>query len=70
MIKVMPAGHNYTELGRTDNNYLTWIFAYTDRYRLISKGENELTAKLSCYMGPFNFTKFDSVNIKGISAVN
>ena len=67
MQKVMPAGPNYTELGRTGNDYSTWIFTYTDKYHLMSEGANELTAKLSCDIGPFNFTKFDSVNVTGIS---
>lgn len=65
MQKVMPAGPNYTEMGRTDDDYSTWIFTYTNRYHLISEGTNELTAKLSCDMGPFNLTKFDSVNVTG-----
>jgi hypothetical protein len=68
MQKVMPAGPNYTEFGRTDNNYSTWIFVYSNRYHLIGEGENELTAKLSCDIGPFNFTRFDSMNVTGISA--
>ena len=67
MQKIMPAGPNYTELGRTDNDYSTWIFTYTDKYHLMGEGANELTAKLSCDIGPFNFTKFDSVNVTGIS---
>jgi hypothetical protein len=66
MQKVMPAGPDYTELGRTDNDYSTWIFTYTDKYHLISEGANELTAKLSCDIGPFNSTKYDSVNITGV----
>lgn len=64
--KVMPAGVNYTELGRT-NDYSRWIFTYTDNYHLIAEGSNELTAKLSCDIGPFNSTKYDSVNITGVS---
>ena len=40
---------------------LTWTFAYTSKYHLISEGINELTAKLSCDIGPFNATKYDSV---------
>jgi hypothetical protein len=67
MQKVMPAGPNYTRLGSIVSDYSTWIFAYTQRYHLIGEGENELTAKLSCDLGPFNLTKFDSVNISGIS---
>ena len=65
--KVMPAGPDYTELGRTDDDYSTWIFSYTEKYHLIGEGTNELTAKLSCDFGPFNSTKYDSVNITGVS---
>jgi hypothetical protein len=68
MQKVMPARPNYTDFGRTDDDYSTWIFAYTNKYHSISEGENELTAKLSCDIGPFNFTRFDSVNVTGISS--
>jgi hypothetical protein len=66
MRKVMPAGLNYTEFGRKDNDYSKWIFTYTEKYHLISEGTNELTAKLSCDIGPFNSTKYYSVNITGI----
>ena len=66
MQKVMPAGPNYTDFGRKDNDYSKWIFTYTDKYHLISEGANELTAKLSCDIGPFNSTKYYSVNIIGI----
>jgi hypothetical protein len=31
-----------------------------------SEGTNELTAKLSCDVGPFNSTKYDSVTVTGI----
>jgi Bacterial Ig domain len=61
MQKVMPAGPNYK-----NNDYSKWIFTYTDKYHLISEGANELTAKLSCDVGPFNSTKYYSVNIFGI----
>ena len=64
--RVMPAGPDYTVLGRT-NDYSRWIFTYTDNYHLITEGPNELTAKLSCDIGPFNSTKYDSVNITGVS---
>ena len=37
------------------------------KYHLISEGPNELTAKLSCDTGPFNSTKYDSVNVTGLS---
>jgi hypothetical protein len=65
MQKTTPAGMNYTEFGRT-NDYSRWLFTYTDKYHVISEGTNELTAKLSCDIGPFNSTKYDSVNVIGI----
>jgi hypothetical protein len=67
MQKVMPAGPDYTEFGRTNNDYSTWIFTYTNKYQIITEGTNELTAKLSCDIGPFNSTKYDSVNTIGVS---
>jgi hypothetical protein len=66
MQKAMPAGLNFTEFGRNSNDYSTWTFTYTSKYHLISEGTNELTAKLSCDIGPFNATKYDSVNVTGI----
>jgi hypothetical protein len=47
----MSAGPDYTELGRTNNDYSTWIFTYTNKYQIITEGTNELTAKLSCDIG-------------------
>jgi hypothetical protein len=66
MQKAAPAGLNFTEYGRYSNDYSTWIFTYTSKYHLISEGVNELTAKLSCDIGPFNVTKYDSVNVNGL----
>jgi hypothetical protein len=68
MQKATPAGLNFTEFGRSSNDYSTWTFTYTSDYRLISEGVNGLTAKLSCDIGPFNVTKYDSVNVDGIPA--
>ena len=62
----VPAGLNFTEYGRDSNDYSTWTFTYTNKYHLINEGVNELTAKLSCDIGPFNVTKYDSVNVTGI----
>ena len=66
MQKAMPAGLNFTEFGRNSNDYSSWTFTYTNQYHLISEGMNELTAKLSCDLGPFNSTKYDSVTVTGI----
>ena len=65
MQKVMPAGLNFTQYGRNSDDYSTWTFTYTNKYHLISEGINELTAKLSCDIGPFNATKYHSVNVIG-----
>jgi hypothetical protein len=70
MQKATPAGLNFTEFGRNNNDYSTWTFTYTSKYHLINEGINELTAKLSCDIGPFNVTKYDSVNVNGIPAEN
>ena len=51
-----------------ENDYSSWTFTYTERYHLITQGPNELTAKLSCITGPFNSTKYYSVNVQGISS--
>ena len=66
MQKATPTGSNFTQYGRNSNDYSTWTFTYTSKYHLISEGTNELTAKLSCDIGPFNSTKYDSVNVTGI----
>ena len=68
MQKATAAGLNFTEYGRYSYDYSTWTFTYTSKYHLINEGVNELTAKLSCDIGPFNVTKYDSVNVNGIPA--
>ena len=55
------------------NDYSTWTFVYTDKYYLIQKGLNELTAKLSCIDDNNNddaakVTKWYSVNVIGVSS--
>jgi hypothetical protein len=64
MQKAIPIGPN--EFGRAGEDYSTWIFSYTDKYHEIIEGPNELTAKLSCDIGPFNSTKYYSVNVTGV----
>jgi hypothetical protein len=70
MQKVTPVGLNFTEYGRSSNDYSTWTFTYTSKYHVINVGLNELTAKLSCDIGPFNVTKYDSVNVTGMPTEN
>ena len=45
------------------HDYSNWTFTYTSKYHLITKGVNELTAKLSCIDNPANVTKYYSVNV-------
>jgi hypothetical protein len=49
------------------NDYSTWIFTYTQDYRLIKEGVNELTAKISCLYGPVNLSKYHTVNVIGVT---
>ena len=46
--------------GKSD--YSNWTFSYTEKYRLITEGKNELTAKLTCNGN-------DSVNNNGTSNI-
>jgi hypothetical protein len=60
------------------NDYSSWTYAYTEKYRLITEGNNELTAKLTCngnnlasnnatnYMSNEK-SKWYSVNVTGIA---
>ena len=52
--------------GEVCNDYSTWTFPYTSKYHSINEGVNKLTAKLSCDIGPFNVTKYDSVDVNGM----
>jgi hypothetical protein len=52
------------------DDYSTWIFTYTQDYRLIREGENELTARISCLYGPVNLSKYHTVNIIGVNKSN
>ena len=38
-----------TEGGEEGEDFSRWTFTYTQDYQLITEGENELTAKISCY---------------------
>ena len=49
-----------------ENDYSTWIFSYTQNYRLIREGVNELTAKISCLYGPVSLSKYHTVNVIGV----
>jgi hypothetical protein len=52
------------------NDYSNWTFTYTQKYYLITEGNNELTSKISCYTnsGISNMTtKYYSINVTGSS---
>jgi hypothetical protein len=53
-----------------ENDYSTWNFTYTQNYRLIANGTNELTSKLSCVSSPANLTKWNSVIVVGVMNKN
>ena len=53
-----------------ENDYSTWNYTYTNNYRLITNGTNELTAKLSCVSTPTNLTKWNSVIVVGVMNKN
>jgi hypothetical protein len=44
MLRVTAAGDSGEAM-----DFSKWIFTYTQDYQLIKKGENELTAKISCF---------------------
>ena len=39
---------NVTAAGGDDEDFSTWTFTYSEDYQVISPGQNELTAKMSC----------------------
>jgi hypothetical protein len=60
------------------NDYSNWTFTYTEKYRLITEGKNELTAKLTCNGNDLASTngtsnvsneksKWYSINVTGIA---
>jgi hypothetical protein len=47
-----------------ENDYSTWFFMYYSKTSdFIKNGNNEITAKLSCYFAPLSLTKDYSINI-------
>jgi hypothetical protein len=49
------------------DDYSRWTFSYDNGYHLIQNGTNNLTSKISCLNGSTNLTKWNSINLIGIS---
>jgi hypothetical protein len=64
--KVTPAGQSGSSNGTKD--YSLWKFTFLPTYGLITEGDNKMTAKISCMNGSVNATKFNSLNVTGVSS--
>jgi hypothetical protein len=49
------------------DDYSRWTFSYDNGYHLIQNGTNNLTSKISCLNGSTNLTKWNSINLIGVS---
>jgi hypothetical protein len=49
-------------------DYSRWTFSYDSGYHLIQNGTNNLTSKISCINGSTNLTKWNSINLTGVSS--
>ena len=59
--------HNVLAAGSyRPDDYSSRTFSYTEDYRLIEEGANELTAKLFCYFNTMNFTKYYAINVTAV----
>ena len=64
--RVTPTGQ-----GGSSNNtkdYSEWKFTFLPTYGLITEGDNKMTAKITCMNGSVNATKFNSLNVTGVSS--
>jgi hypothetical protein len=64
--KVTPTGQSGAS--STTKDYSQWKFTFLPTYGLITEGENKMTAKITCMNGNVNATKFNSLNVTGISS--
>lgn len=64
--RVTPAGESGSIDGAKD--YSHWKFTFLPTYGLISEGDNKMTAKITCMNGSLNATKFNSLNVTGVSS--
>ena len=56
------------DLGQEDNDFSRWQFTFTQDYQLIKQGQNELTAKISCFVpnNPNPQSEWHTVNVTGV----
>ena len=52
-----------------NRDYSKWNYTYSSSYHEITNGTNELTSKISCFIGPTNLTKWYSINVTGIDGL-
>jgi hypothetical protein len=64
--RVTPTGESGLINGTKD--YSLWKFTFLPTYGLISEGNNKMTAKITCINGSSNATKFNSLNVTGVSS--
>ncbi|MGH9977339.1 MAG: hypothetical protein ACRD8Z_16135, partial [Nitrososphaeraceae archaeon] len=63
---VTPTGKSVSSSNTKD--YSLWNFTFLLTYGLISEGDNKMTAKITCMNGSLNATKFNSLNVTGVSS--
>lgn len=63
--RVIPTGQSGSNNSTKD--YSLWKFTFLPTYGLISEGDNKMTAKITCMSGNVNATKFNSLNVTGVS---
>ncbi len=66
--RVTPTGQSGSSNGNSTKDYSLWKFTFLPTYGLISEGDNKMTAKITCINGSVNATKFNSLNVTGVSS--
>jgi hypothetical protein len=64
--RVTPTGQGGS--GNNTKDYSEWKFTFLPTYGLITEGDNKMTAKITCMNGSVNATKFNSLNVTGVSS--
>ncbi len=58
---------NVTAEGSGNNDFSEWTFTYTEDYQLITEGDNELTAKISCFDNG-TVSDWHTINVTGVGS--